>query len=102
MEKNINDFIGSTGVTTDENFGQITSILAEQGKVITEKESGVLTAPGTPKYVAELVTTLYEVNDEAYELWYQVKTPDSYKGASLAYGFKKLDKTEDGAIITNN
>ncbi|QDP42914.1 hypothetical protein HWC53_gp175 [Bacillus phage vB_BmeM-Goe8] len=86
MEQNINDFVGAFGVTTDENFGQITSLLAEQGKVLKEEEAYAK----TPKAKTELITTYYQVEDKIYRLWYQVKTPHASKGAALAFSFDKM------------
>jgi len=86
MEQNINNLVGAFGVTTEAVFGQITSLLAEQGKVVKEEEAYAK----HPKAPVELVTTFYQVGDTLYRLWYQVKTPYAAEDISLAFSFDKM------------
>jgi hypothetical protein len=86
MVKNLNNLVGTSGVTTDETFGQITDILAAVGTVVEEDE-----AASRGKGWAELVTTKYKVEENYYELWYQVKTPYSPDCMNCSFGFEKLE-----------
>jgi DNA-binding beta-propeller fold protein YncE len=79
-------YVGTTGHVTDEAFKVITDEL-EKNCVVTNEDSNNLYG-----FKTEVVTTTYAtkgINGPTYELWYQVKTPESPlgEGTDLAFGF---------------
>ena len=87
--KKLTDLAGFSGITTDKEFGEITDLLAKFGRVVNEKEKVGLTA--------DLVTTLYKVDTEYYELWYQIYNQYTPKNRNLSFDFFKAKE----APITN-
>lgn len=83
---NLESFVGKYGQTTDEEFDSLTCSLEIYASVINETE-----AQGT---YADIVSTEYEdkLTGVQYELWYQVRTPESPEGMEFAYGFRRIPK----------
>jgi hypothetical protein len=80
----LENFVGVSGHTADEKFNSLVLSLETYARVIDEEEEA-----GT---YADFISTTYQdiVTGVQYELWYQVRTPDSPKGMEYAYGFQQL------------
>ncbi len=83
----LKQFIGKIGTTKDTSFGELATLLDEAGIVVQDRE---IFPNATAKYF-DLVTTVYRVEGKHYELWYQVFTPYTPKGAVSSYGFREID-----------
>jgi len=90
MHKKLNELVGASGVTTDELFDEITTILETEGTMVEDKE---IAPSSRQNNISELVMTSYSVNDVLYTLWYQVRTPFSDKDMTCSYGFEEAAPT---------
>lgn len=77
----LNGFLGLTGYVTDDTFKVITETLENTTSVVDEQEF--------VHAVTGLIVTKYKDEDtpSVYELWYQVRTPNSPEGMDYAFGF---------------
>lgn len=81
---NLEDLVGLGGHTTDEEFQDVLEQLAAMAELIDEEEETGDTS--------EMIVQVYreKANTEiTYELWYQVRTPDSPEGMEFAFGFDR-------------
>jgi hypothetical protein len=83
--KTVEQFDGSYGVTTDEQFGELVDFL--NGKeVVKETEHGGNSLDSRHAGVY----TEYRIEGETYLLFHQTFTPNTPAGTNCSYEFSKL------------
>ncbi|AMB18715.1 hypothetical protein BH780_gp132 [Bacillus phage Eldridge] len=84
--KTVEQFDGAYGVTTDEQFGELLDFLNGKDVFYEYETSGA--GVNDPLYLG--MYTRYYINGQKYQLFYQVYTPNTPKGANCCYNFNKL------------
>jgi hypothetical protein len=73
--------VGNSGYTVDEMFKTVVEAVETFGTFLEDEEE--------EGQYAQIITTKYQdkMTGRVYELWYQVRTPESPEGMVFAYGF---------------
>lgn len=81
---NLDDLVEISGHTSDEEFQNLLEKLDELATLVHEEEE--------LNDFSETIIQIYESNEttEKFELWYQVRTPDSPEGMEFAFGFGRV------------
>lgn len=83
IRKPIDSFCGTSGHTGDREFDILIESLGFFTVVVDEEEEYSGTSELVTEYHREQVTGV------VYQLWYQVRTPESPEGMEFAFGFDR-------------
>lgn len=86
--KTVEQFDGSYGVTTDEQFGELVDFL--NGKEVVSDMDSLVDVKRVPAPKFFGVFTTYHIDGDNYELFYQVRTPNTPEGSNYCYNFHKI------------